>query len=47
MVIGVLQLSNDYLGRTVSNGLGMHQHGSEDLDVLLDGYFMFDRDRFL
>ncbi len=33
MVKGVLQLSNDYLGRTVSNGLGIDQHSSEDLDV--------------
>lgn len=38
MVKGVLQLSNDCLGRTVNIGLGMLQHGSEDLDVLLDGY---------
>lgn len=47
MVIGVLQISNDCLGKTVSNGLGMLQHGSEDLYVLLDGYFMIARDRFL
>ena len=46
MVKGVLQLSNDCLGRTVNIGLGMLQYGSEDLDILLDGYFMFVRDWF-